>query len=496
VNEESIAFTKLANFQPKQLEDWYTLFDPLTKYLLVGGAAGGGKSYFLRWGALGLSMYYFKKYGLEKVPIGLFSEDYPTLRDRQVTKIAREFPPEFGVLKETQKDGLAFYLAREYGGGMLLLRNLDDPSKYASVEFAAEFVEELTKNKYETFEDLRTRMRFPGIEERKFVAGTNPGEIGHGWVKRLWISPDPKEPDVEQNRFRFIQSLYSDNKYNPSDYVLQLQAIRDPHKRKALLEGSWESFEGQYFEEWTPSLHKIPSFIPFKSSLIVGGLDWGRTKPFSFHLTSIEKMEYKEITFYRAKTFFEVYGVDKNPREWSDTIKNRLEDFNLTLSDIAWVRADPKIFSKGDDKGKSIADQFIDSDEGWRKIKMANNDRISGWSVMHNWLSIAPDGLPYWQISEHCKNLIRTLPDQVHDKNIVEDVDTEGEDHAVDDQRYQFKHLKWIDAKAGGVVHTGGEKKQLRVAEFIEGKQVSINLDSFINPNQPVNEKGIGAIVH
>jgi hypothetical protein len=37
---------------------------------------------------------------------------------------------------------------------------------------------------------------------------------------------------------------------------------------------------------------------------------------------------------------------------------------------------------------------------------------------------------------DHCKDLIRTLPMMQHDSNRPEDLDTEGEDHAVDDTRY------------------------------------------------------------
>lgn len=376
-------------------------------------------------------MYYYAKYGIERVPIGLFSEDYPTLRDRQVTKIVREFPAWLGELKETQRDGLAFYLAPQFGSGVVMLRNLDDPSKYASVEFAAILVEELTKNQEETFEDLRTRLRFPGIEERKFVGATNPGQVGHGWVKRKWVKVDPQNTDVEQNRFFFIPAKYSDNSFNPSDYGLQLSAITDPQKRKALLDGSWDVFAGQFFDEWNPHLHEIRPFIPVNESVIVGGMDWGRSKPFSFHLSVVERVQFDEETFYRVKTFYEAYGVNKNPDEWSNEIKKGIQLYNLTLDDVAWVRADPAIFTKQQDNSVSIRDQFVDSDSRWRCIKPANNDRLNGWSVMHDWLSLAPDGKPYWQIATSCANLVRTLPDLVHDENHVEDVDTEGEDHCL-----------------------------------------------------------------
>lgn len=483
---QDVTFTELAKFQDKQKEAWYTICNPIAKYVLYGGAAGGGKSYLLRWSAVGLAMYYWAKYGVERVPIGLFSEDYPTLRDRQITKIVREFPPWLGQLKETQRDGLAFYLAPDYGSGVIMLRNLDDPSKYASVEFAAILVEELTKNKEDVFEDLRTRMRFPGVEERKFVGATNPGQVGHGWVKRKWVKVDPENKDLEQERFFFIPAKYSDNSYNPSDYGTQLASITDVQKRKALLDGSWDVFEGQYFEEWNENKHVISPFLPdTTSSLIVGSMDWGRAKPFAFHLSTIEQVHYQGETFYRVQTFFEVYGTNKDPKEWSEIITEKMKAYHLTFSNILWVRGDPSIFNKQNfvELSKSVRDLFVDADERWRLIKPANNDRINGWNVMHNWLSIAPDGEPYWQITTACPNLIRTLPELVHDEHIVEDVDTEGEDHAPDSMRYQLKHIKWVGRKVGGVKENA-EKTQKNVGFFMRtddlGQELSLNVNKFV----------------
>ncbi len=468
----NLKFTELAKFQPKQLEAWYLLMKPECKYELYGGAAGGGKSYYLRWAAIGLAMYYASKYQIDRVPIGLFSEDYPTLRDRQVTKIMREFPVWLGELKETQRDGLAFYLSRKYGSGVIMLRNLDDPSKYASVEFAAILVEELTKNKEDTFEDLRTRLRFPGIPDRKFVGATNPGQIGHGWVKKRWVKVDPMDKDIEQDRFFFVPARSTDNKYNPEDYEIQLSSIKDPQKRKALLEGSWDVFEGQYFDTWNYHKHVINPFIPSNDSLIVGGMDWGRAKPFSFHLAVVDKIFWLDDSrdshqFFRVKTFFETYGTEKNPEEWGEEIKSKLKDkFNIRLDDLSWVQADPTIFNKGNDNGISIRDQFFNSDSRWRILKPAKNDRFPGWMYMKRWLSDAPDGLPYWQITSNCTNLIRTLPDLVHDANNVEDLDSSGEDHSADDQRYMLRNIKLMEGFTGQIK----SKKYTEIPDGNKGK--------------------------
>jgi len=190
-----------------------------------------------------------------------------------------------------------------------------------------------------------------------------------------------------------------------------------------------------------------------------------------------------------------VYGTEKTPAEWSREIKNKMKGYNITLKDIAWVQADTKMFDPGDDGTISIRDQFIREDDQWHILKKANKDRIGGWENMQSWLTDAPDGIPYWQVSSLCTNLIRTLPELVHDEHKVEDVDTDGEDHAGDDQRYMLKKLKWIDAgKLGAISHTQPQTPRQRLApQFIDGKQVGMNLDLWSDPQK--NDRGIGGIV-
>lgn len=451
---QEIKFLELANFQDKQLTAWYALFDEKTKYLLFGGAMSGGKSYLLRWSAVGLALYYTKKYGIKNCPIGLFSEDYPTLKDRQISRIAKEFPDWLGELKETKSDGFAYVLKDRFGGGRIMLRNLDDPSKYKSTEFVAILVEELTRNVEDTFQDLRTRLRYPKVDEVKFLGVTNPGGIGHGWVKKFWI--DRNSNDKEQDRFVFIPATVYDNKYIDATYIEQLKALPEK-KRKAYLEGSWSVFEGQFFSEFSTLRHVISPFVPKKPCVIIGGMDWGTTAPFSFHLSVLKNEKTQEgIAFHRVITFFEVYGTERTPYEWSEIINTKLLGYNLAPCDVVWIQGDPSMFTRLADTSISIADQFAKEKI---MIKKGSNDRIGGWVNMHNWLRDAPDGLPYWLITENCVNLIKEIPELVYDENSVEDVDSAGIDHASDANRYMLKALKWIDASAGFVHHQPAKPK-------------------------------------
>lgn len=475
--QNDIKFTQLAQFQDKQLEAWYRLLDPMCKYFLYGGAAGGGKSYFLRWTAIGLGMYYYIKYGYKNVPIGLFSEDYPTLKDRQVIKMKTEIPSYLGKLVESRDLGYIFQGSKEYGEFIILLRNLDDPAKYASVEFAAIGVEELTKNKESTFDDLRFRMRYPGIDDVKFFGATNPGGIGHGFVKRKWIRPDPKQLDVEQDRFFFVQSLYRDNKYVSREYEKQLDSL-PTDKRRAFKDGDWDIFAGQMFDEFRETIHTCKPIYYIRPDLIkVAGFDWGRTNPFCFLAAAIQNVKLIDgRVFRRLWVYKEVYGTNKTPAE---VIKN-IRALNPDIKDFLYIRCDPAIFHKTEDGSLSIADQMKAemTQEESVKIKPANNDRIGGGARIHQWLSIAPDGYPYMIISKSCANLIRTLPELIHDELNVEDVDTDGEDHAYDTLRYLTAHIKWIDGNVGAAIAGGGkqESQENIMPVFLS----TLDLDKFV----------------
>lgn len=420
---KDVNFTELAKFQSKQLKAYETLlFNPKCKYLLFGGAAGGGKSYFLRWAALGLGFYYSSKYNMVGVPLGLFSEDYPTLRDRQIIKIKREFPPWLGQIKETKAEGFAFITYKEYGGFIIMLRNLDDPSKYSSVEFAAILVEELTKNKLDTFEALRTRMRYTGIPDVKFAAATNPGEIGHGWVKNKWIQFDSQNLDIENDRFFFIQALYSDNKYIDPDYVRQLEALSDPLKRKALLEGNWDIFVGQVFFEWNRDLHVTDKFLySLDDCQKIVCFDWGYNAPGCAYWLAF-------TPDLRVYCYREIYKNQLTPEEWAQEIS-----MYTLIENTEYIVLPHDCFYKIQGR-ETIETTFrnnlnIPIVYGGAPSKQSRRNRLA---IMHQYLSKAPDKLPYLQFHPSCVEAVRTLPELIYDKNNPEDLDTRGDDHSYD----------------------------------------------------------------
>ena len=434
-------FVDLAKFQPKQLLAFNSLFDNQCKYLLYGGAAHGGKSYFLRWAAVGLGLYYTMKYQIKNVPIGLFSEDYPTLKDRQVVKIKAEFPKWLGEVRETRDEGLVFKANEKYGSFIILLRNLDDPSKYASTEFAAELVEELTKNPLETFEDLKFRLRYPGIHDPKFVGATNPGQVGHSWVKKLWIAPDPNHLDVEQAKYTYIPANVYDNKFTEQGYIDTLKSLPTA-KRKAWLEGSWDVFEGQVFDEWSTATHVVKPFkIPDDWKRWIA-MDWGSNKPFSvgWYAQDFDGRTYLYRELYmNSNGFLNTFGKPLTASRLARVIlgisKKAVETYEYCVADPSmWNKI---LLGKPTDitEGQSYAEIMIK--EGLRMVR-GDNNRENGLARYREVLSIASDDKPWYQVFSSCYDTARTIPSLVYDKVRVEDVDTDGEDHCFDRDKYFF----------------------------------------------------------
>ena len=386
------------------------------KYPLYGGAKGGGKSRILRWALLGLLLKWAAE-GYKGVRVALFCEDYPALKDRHITKIKTEFPRFLGDLVDSQTEGLGFILKPQFGGGVLALRNLDDPSKYASSEFAAAAIDELTKNKREVFDQLRSIIRWPGISHNPIMVGTNPGDIGHEWVKKLWLDREFGIDDPDPKQVFFVKSLPTDNPYNTQEYIEELKRL--PEKlRKAYLEGNWDVFAGQYFTEWDRDKHTISPFAIPVSWKRFRAYDHGRENPACCLWGAID---YDGRVWIYREYYQKGLNVDKLAEEINRLSQGEQYEYSI---------ADPSIFAKhgyiDSFGGQTIAETF--ARYGITFIP-ASNRRVDGWNLMHQYLYWGNEVLPKLIFFNTCYNSIRTIPNLIHDEIKPEDVETEGEDH-------------------------------------------------------------------
>ena len=434
--------TDLAKFQPRQEAALDLLDSGEIKFLLYGGALGGGKSFFLRWYAVRRLILLYKHWDIKNAVGMLACENYPSLQDRQLSKIGVEFPPWLGRMYDSHRMyGRCFVLNAKWGGGIICFRNLDDPSKYASSEFAFILVDELTKNTIDVFTFLRTRLRWPGVpdEECQFVGATNPGSVGHGWVKALWMDgifgDEWIHPVDYRSQFAYVPSTANDNKFLGADYWATLATLPE-NLRAAFRDGDWNIFVGQAFPQFNTTTHvckpvPVPEYAPLYFTF-----DWGYGRPFSIGWWWVDGDN-------RVYRFAEWYGWAGVPNEGlritdnkiAEGIKEREEKLGISKRHIIRL-AGPDCWSKKPDYrggGQGPSTEEIFSEYG---IYMSPGDPSRELKIrqFRQRLEVPTNGQPpMLMVYPGCKAFIRTIPNIIMDEDHVEDIDTDTEDHVYDE---------------------------------------------------------------
>lgn len=468
-------------YQPSSVRSLETLINPTDRqreflakiadkdYVLYGGAAGGGKSYILRWWLVLFLWSLFKYRQLRNVTVAMFCEDYPALLDRQISKIRFEFPGWLGRLREgTTRD---FKLHDNFGGGIIALRNLDDPSKYQSAEFAAIAVDELTKNNKKMFDFLRSRLRWPGVEHPKFGAGTNPGDIGGDWVKDLWIlGRFPGELEPLRNQFDFVQAKATDNPHLNQAYWDNLHTL-PPDLARRFADGDWSVFEGQYFREFDYEA----TFLDHDDFLRMWGpqywqpiwvsIDWGSTHHayvawHTFVTLTIDQQPIEvpepENTRESRQRLFQAERENPNAQVVTPTFDLPITYREYLISGLGEeALAEEAVRRTPQSERARINNVFLSPEtgfeselmRGWRigavfvrhrmpRARPAFDDRIDGWRLMHDKLRnrVISRGLAYacWCITSNCPRALEAIPWAVADPKRDGDIVKEGDSPLLD----------------------------------------------------------------
>ena len=212
---------------------------------------------------------------------------------------------------------------------------------------------------------------------------------------------------------------------------------------KAWLEGDWDVVAGAFFDCWQRDKHVIQPFtIPTDWTRFLS-FDWGSAKPFSVGWWAVSDgsilprgalIRYRE--WYGASE--PNVGLKLFAEQVADGILDRERKAGERRGpdrtpEIAWITggiADPACWKV--DGGPSVAERMARSGVFFGK---ADNSRINGWDQVRQRL-IGEDGEPMMYIFSNCVDTIRTLPLMQHDDNRPEDIDSDMEDHAVDEIRY------------------------------------------------------------
>jgi hypothetical protein len=393
-----------------------------TRRVLYGGQAGPGKSHALRWGL------YRDCLTIPNLNCLLLRRTFQQLEQTHLGEMLRE-----------QKLINANYMTGEkvmrFPNGSVIraghCETVADAQNYLSTEYDRIAFDELVTFDRDMALEIMSRARtskaaVKAAGDAQVWAGTNPGGRGALWVKEFFIerTVDRGEfPSYDPGRYGFVEASLDDNPYISEQYRRDLEDLPEMRKRQ-LLYGDWNAFEGQFFSEFRQGVHVAdlevaPGVEHFAS------MDWGYNAPGVV-------LWWACLPDGRYHIRWELKFKGESAERVATLIKAQTAELGITR--LRYLACDPAMWQKtGAGRGESIAETLIRRGLPARK---SDNDRFNGWNRVHELLRLDADDKPWLTMSPACKYLSRTLPAMVQDKNDPEDIDTAKDDHAVDALRY------------------------------------------------------------
>lgn len=472
------------SLHPRQAE----AFHSQATEVLFGGSAGPGKSHCMRVAAIiwaaeipGLQVYLFRR---------LYDD---------LIKNHMEGPKGFrALLAAWTEAGFCRIVDDEirfWNGSKIYLchcQHEKDRFKYQGAEIHVLLVDELTHFTEAIYRFLRGRVRMVGIDLPpkyrgvfpRILCGSNPGNIGHQWVKTSFIegaesgairAMSPGEGGMLR---QFIRAKLADNPSLLDDdphYETKLAGLGKESLVKAMKDGDWNIVEGAFFTEWETDRHVLrPVALPDYWTRFRSG-DWGSAKPYCFHWWAVVTDDWQHpdgavLPRGALVAYRELYGVRTKPdgtfepdvgvKEPSDVVARRIlklegAEFDAggrktkePTEQISYGVLDPAAFATI--SGPSIAETMRREGALFRAAdnkRVAEGGAIGGHDQFRKRLVGDGDGRPMVYFFANCLHTIRTVPVLQHDAHRPEDVDTNMEDHAFDSARYGLMSRPWISEK-------------------------------------------------
>lgn len=434
---------------PKPNEKQRAAFKARSRYVAYGGARGGGKSWFVRWCAVLLALFF------SGIKILITRKTYKELLNNHIAPMLKMLN---GVATYNRSD--KFFT---FPNGSTIwfgyCANDGDLGQYQGAEYDVWFADEAGQFQEHWLTEIDACVR--GVNEfpKRTIYTLNPGGPSHGYFKRIFVDRKFNENEHPED-YTFIQALCTDNdallKSQP-EYMRSLEKL-PPKIREAWLYGRWDVYEGQFFEDFRlePDMAKCAEagisqeeaiergrwthvIKPFdistgdrRSWKIYRSYDFGYAKPFSCAWWAIDH----DGVMYRI---MELYGCTQNPDEglkW--TPDRQFQEIARIEREHPWLKgrqiegvADPAIWDAS--RGDSIADT---ADKYGVYFTPGDHERLAGWMQCHYRLQFDENGYARCYIFDNCKGFIRTIPLLMYDEHKPEDLDTKMEDHIADEWRY------------------------------------------------------------
>jgi phage terminase large subunit len=224
------------------------------KYRLFGGAAGPGKPKALLMEAV---IQALSNPGADTL---ILRRTFPEMEASLLQYFRRDIPHKLYTSFNKSKHVVEWVNGSTTRFGYCAAEN--DFYQYQGAEYLFIGIDELTLFTLRQWQFLTSRNRCPLPGTFPSMAGaTNPGNIGHAWVKALWVDKQPapgmERPDqYDPADYDFVAACLADNPIYALDrnYRKTLEGL-PTHLKRAFLDGEWDVFAEQYFDKFDVGRH-------------------------------------------------------------------------------------------------------------------------------------------------------------------------------------------------------------------------------------------------
>ena len=323
-----------------------------------------------------------------------------------------------------------------------------DMYNYQGAEIHGLGIDELTHFSEKIYKFLRGRCRLGDLNipepAKKFfhslpliLCGSNPGNLGHNWVKRTFIDVQPftqisRMVKQEGGMLRqYVPALLSDNPTlieNDPDYIDRLEGLGNPDLVEAMKNGNWDITSGGAIDDlWRRDKHVLQPFKIPNSWYVDRGYDWGSAKPAGavwFAESNGEEVEMangdfrsfppgtifciREVYFWNGK---ENEGSKLTAKEHATEIKNMDTDLRSQNIHVKPGPADNAIYTE--ENKNCIADDMKKEGITWTRSDKKPGSRIQGLGKLRDLLKNViqhPLEKPGFYVFDCCTHIVRTVP--------------------------------------------------------------------------------------
>lgn len=393
--------------------------------VLFGGAAGGGKSY------------------AQIIDAFLFALKYPGSKQLILRRTFREL--EMSLIRTAlmlYPKNIYSYNSSSHTGRFTNGSIIDfgycategDVINYQSAEFDVIRFDELTHFTEFQYTYLKSRVRGTNGYPKQIKSSTNPGNVGHQFVKARFIDPAPPNTEFscKDGTRIFIPSKVQDNLFlmkSDPDYLTRLEALPEMEKR-ALLYGDWNVFKGQYFSEFMRDVHCLDPF-ELPSS-------WRRYRAIDYGLDMLSCLWVAVSPEREAYVYRELHESNVIVSEAA----RKINELTPTDEKIYATLAPPDLWSRSQESGRSKFQLFS---EAGLYLTKSSNDREAGWLAIKELLKTdSVTRRPRIYIFNNCLNLIKNLPLLQYDQKRPTDTATEPHEITHDPDALRYFAVYWI----------------------------------------------------